>query len=169
MLKIVNNLSPFFQDCYRRISVREYARILGVSAPTASSRLSEYMKEGLLLQEKQRNYIFYLANRKNKVFIDLSRVYWNSKLSGLVSFLERELVNPAVVLFGSLSKGEAKQDSDLDIAIFAVKKGLDFGAFEKKLGRKVQVFWYNSLKGIQSEELANNITNGYLLSGKLKL
>ena len=35
MLNIINNLRPFIEDCYRRISVREYSRLLKVSPPTA--------------------------------------------------------------------------------------------------------------------------------------
>ncbi len=31
MLKIINNLKPFIEDNYRRISVREYARIQKIS------------------------------------------------------------------------------------------------------------------------------------------
>lgn len=166
MLKIFNDLRPFFEDCYRRISVREYAKIRGVSPPTASSILSYYRSEGLLLRDKYRNYILFYADKDSKDFVDLSRIYWRSRLKEIVSLIEDKLTAPVVVLFGSLSKAEVKPDSDVDLAIFASKRELDMALLEKKLNRKLQIFWFKSLKGVKNEELGNNIANGYILSGR---
>ncbi len=169
MLEIINNLKPFFEDCYRRINVREYSRLIKVSPPTASKLLSEYAKEGLLLIEKDRNYIFFFSNKNNKIFVDLSRIYWRIKLNDLVDFLDKKLTNPTIILFGSLSKAEVKQDSDIDIAIFSHKKELNLAYYKKKLKRKLQLFWFNSIKDIENKELANNIINGYILRGRIKI
>lgn len=169
MLKIINDIQPFFEDCYRRINVREYARIAGVTPPTASKMLSAYREEGLLCEEAYRNYMLFYANRESRDFLDLSRMYWRRKLSGLVSLVERSTSNPCIVLFGSLSKGEAKADSDVDIAVFGVRKEMEFSRFEKALGRKVQVFWDSSLGSMKNYELAKNIANGYVLFGRLEV
>ena len=169
MLKIINNLKPFFEDCYRRINVREYSRLIKVSPPTASKILFEFNKEGLLLIEKDRNYIFYYANKNNKLFIDLSRIYWSSKLAKLIDFLNKKLTNPSIILFGSLSKAETKNDSDIDICVIGHKKELDLKDFENNLKRKIQLFFFNSLEDIRNKELANNIINGYVLEGRLRL
>ncbi len=169
MLKIINDIRPFFDNCYARISVRQYARMMKITPPTASSLLKFYEMEGLLLSEKDRNYIMFYANRDSQIFIGLSRLYWQFKLNDLVLFLDSKLTSPTIVLFGSLSKAEAKPDSDIDLAIFAHKKAVDLGHYEKKLKRKVQVFWYNSLKDIVSKELANNIINGHVLTGRMVL
>jgi predicted nucleotidyltransferase len=168
MLEIINNLVPFFEDCYRRISVREYAKLVNISPPTASKLLAYYHKEGFLKKEEYRNYIFFYANKDNKQFIDFSRIYWKIKLKEIIEFANKKLLNPCMVLFGSLAKAEAKKDSDIDLAIFASKK-VDFSIFESKLKRKIQIFWFKSLKDIKSEELANNILNDYILNGRLKL
>ena len=169
MLKIINNLRVFFEDCYRRVNVREYAKIALISPPTASKLLASYKAEGLLLEEKYRNYIFYYANRENPVFKDLSRIYWRHALRELLDFLGKRLTMPAIMLFGSLAKAEVKQDSDIDLAVFALQKEIDTSEFERKLGRKVQLFWFTSLKDIKSKELANNIINGYTLKGRVVL
>ena len=52
MLKIINDLRPFFEDCYRRVNVREYAKIMHISPPTASKILDSYHHENLLCKEK---------------------------------------------------------------------------------------------------------------------
>jgi len=169
MLNIINNLKPFIEDCYRRINVREYSRLMKVSPPTASKILSEFNKEELLEIEKDRNYIFYHANKNNKLFIDLSRIYWKIKLEKLINFLNKNIINPTIILFGSLSKGETKNDSDLDICIIGHKKELNLKDFENNLKRKIQLFFFTSIEDIKNKELANNIINGYILNGRLKL
>ncbi len=167
MLEIINNLKPFIENCYRRISVREYAKIIGVSPPTASKILASYYAEGLLLKETYKNYLLFYANRDNSDFIDLSRMYWRQKLAEVIKFLEKNLTDPTIILFGSLPKAETKEDSDIDIAVFAKIKDIDVEIFEKKLKRKIQIFWFDSFSRIRNTELANNILNGYLLYGRI--
>jgi predicted nucleotidyltransferase len=169
MLNIINNLKPFFEDCYRRINVREYSRLMKISPPTASKILFELNKDELLLIEKERNYIFFYANKNNKIFIDLSRIYWRFVFMDLTDYLEKKLLNPAIILFGSLSKAETKKDSDIDICIFAHKKEVNLQNFEKKLKRKIQLLFFYTIKDINNIELANNLLNGYILEGKIKL
>ncbi len=169
MLRIFNNLKPFFEDNYRRINVREYARLTNISPPSASTLLKELKKEGLLKGEKERNYIFYVANREDKQFIDLSKIYWSYVLRkvGLLGYLEKEFLNlPLIILFGSLSKAEVKKDSDVDLAIFAPsKKSFSLGSFERKLKRKIQIFIFKSKEEVKNKELLNNILNGHILEG----
>jgi len=169
MLSIINNLKLFFEDCYRRINVREYSRLMGVSPPTASKILFSLNKEGLLLMNKENNYIFYYANKNNRIFIDLSRIYWRNKLSDFLDYANKQLLNPAIILFGSLAKAEAKTDSDIDLCILSHKKELNLSNFEKKIKRKIQLFHFNSIKEINNPELRNNILNGYILEGRIKL
>ena len=169
MLKIINDLWLFFEDCYRRINVREYAKIMRISPPTASKILDSYHSENLLSKEKFRNYLMFYANKESKQFIDLSRIYWGIKLKNLVDFMGNNLTSPTIILFGSLSKAEAKSDSDVDLAVFAHKKELNISSFEKKIKRKIQVFWFKSIKDIKNKELSNNIVNGFVLKGRLSL
>lgn len=168
MLKIINRLFPFFKDNYERIHVRKYSRITGVSPPTASKILKKLNKEGILNREEERNIIYYYANKDSKVFIDLLRIYWRLefKKKGLIKYLEEELINPLVILFGSFSKAEINKDSDIDLAIFtSSNKKLNFETFEKKLGRNFQVFTFNSRSDVKNKELLNNLLNGYIISG----
>jgi predicted nucleotidyltransferase len=169
MLNIINELKLFFEDCYRRINVREYSRIMKISPPTASKLLLEYSKMGLLLKEEYRNYIFYYANKNSKDFVDLSRIYWRSRLLEVINYLNSSLSNPTIILFGSLAKAEVKEDSDIDLCVIAEKKEIETSKFEKKLKRKIQLFFFSSSKDINSSELTNNILNGYILKGRIKI
>ena len=178
MLNIINNLKPFFEDCYLELGVREYSRIVGVSPPTASKLLKGFVDEELLKMRSERGYLLFRANRESEILRDLSKVYWRGRLKslGFIEFLNSEYNYPVIVLFGSLSKLEVHKDSDFDLVVFfgegkERKKGkreeLNLDKFEKKLGRKIQLFKFNSLKDV-GEDLKRNILNGYIIQGELK-
>ena len=168
MLKIFNDLKPFFKDNYRRINVREYARIVNISAPSASKLLSNFYKEGLLKKEYEKNYIYYFAKKESKLFVDLSRIFWFLQIenSGLIEYLQKELINQTIILYGSFSKAEVTQNSDIDLAIFTIsKKNLYLENFERKLQRRIQVFIFKNRDDVKNNELLNNILNGYVILG----
>lgn len=168
MLKIFNELEPFFKDNYERINVREYSRRTKMSPPTASKLLSEYEREGFLKKEKDKMYIYYVANKENKQFILLSRIYWQISFEKLTEYLKEELVSPVIILFGSFSKAEINKNSDVDIAVFSVSvKQLKLDKFEEKLKRKIQLFMFHSEHDVKNKELLKNIYNGHLMEGTL--
>jgi len=168
MLKIFNDLEPFFKDNYRRINVREYARLLNISPPSASKLLKLYTKEGLLVLEEDKNFLNFSVNKENSLFIHLSRTYWFQMFSktGLLDYLEKELLAPTVILFGSFAKAEVRKESDIDLAIFSsLQDELTFDLFEQKLQRKIQLFRYESREKVPTIELLNNILSGFILMG----
>ena len=167
MLEKINSLAPFFEDCYREISVREYAREVKISPPTASKVLKEFEKQGLLLMRKERGFLLFRINRESEIAKDISRIYWKVKLKEFINYLERNLHSDAIVLFGSLSKLEATEKSDIDIAVFSkIKKDLDLKKFEKNLGREIQMFIFDSFEKV-NKQLKPSILNGYLIRGNV--
>jgi len=167
MLNIFNEMGPFFEDNYRRINVREYARIRRISPPNASSVLKKLHKEGLLIVEKELRYHFFSANRKSALFIFLQRAYYLEKLENLLGFLEKEFIAPMIILFGSLAKAEARRNSDIDLAIFSPsKKNVDLKQYEKKLGRNIQLLTFKDRETLENNiDLLNSILNGIILRG----
>jgi len=167
MLKEINSLGVFFEDCYREISVREYAREMKISPPTASKTLKAFAKEGLLLSREDRGFILFRTNRESKIMELLSLIYWQTKLKELFDFLEEEFFSDAIILFGSLSKLEVREESDIDLAVITKhKKELKLDTFEKKYKRKIQLFVYPSLDKI-NKGLRLNISKGHLARGFL--
>jgi len=168
MLEIIDSLKLFFEDSYRRINVREYARLQKISPPTASKTLERLHKEKLLKKEIDKQYIYYSANPESDLFVDFSRIYWKLQFekAGMLKFLERELLNPVLILFGSLSKAEVKKDSDIDLAVFTpTKKELDLKKYERLLNRKIHLLMFSKRENVTNLNLLNNISNGYLMSG----
>ncbi len=169
MLGIINNLKPFFEDCHRRLGVREYARITNVSPPTASKILSSLTKEELLNKQQNRQYLLFWA-KNSPLFKSLAQIYWKQKFekTGLLDYLNKKFINPTIILFGSLAKGENTRDSDVDLAIISSKKQINLEIFEKKLKRKVQILSFTEILDI-NKELRNSIINGHVLEGKVRL
>jgi predicted nucleotidyltransferase len=167
MLKIINDLQPFIKDCYRRIHVREFAKLCKISPPTASKVLRGYEKEGLLSSEEDKGYILYFANKQNKDFIDLSRMYWRHVLQEFCQHVETTQHSPTIILFGSLAKAETTLDSDVDIVIISSGKVSNYAHIEQKIQRNIQLFHFKNRKNIKNKELGDNIVNGYVLRGRL--
>ncbi|MCF7866886.1 nucleotidyltransferase domain-containing protein [Candidatus Woesearchaeota archaeon] len=165
MLKIFNDLKPFFEDNYKRIHVREYAKIIAITPPTASKLLEAYLSERILKKEVDKQYNYYFANKESSTFKDLQNIYWKMKLQPLIDYIENQIIQPNIILFGSIAKSELQENSDIDIAIFAQsKKDLNLLPFEKTLKRNIQLFIFKNLEEVP-KELKNNILNGKIIGG----
>ena len=167
MLTIFNDLKHFFEDNYRRIHVREYAKLQNISPPTASKILEKYYKEDILKKEEEKGYYLFFANKENNLFIELQRTYYLKKFEGLITYIEKEVLNPVIILFGSFAKAEITKQSDIDIAIFTPsKRKIDFSKFESKFNRKIQVFIFkNKEQAEKNPELFKSILNGFKIGG----
>ncbi|MBT4539168.1 nucleotidyltransferase domain-containing protein [Candidatus Woesearchaeota archaeon] len=167
MLEIFNTLAYFFEDNYVKISVREFAKFKKISPPHASKLLNFFTREGLLTKEEDRRYHFFQANRENKLFVKLQQAYYTKYLEPLTFFLEEQFLDPVIILFGSFSKGEINENSDIDLAIFSpTKKPINLKKFESKFKREIQLFTFKDRESLnKNKELLHNILNGFLLSG----
>lgn len=172
MLKIFNELKPFLEDITAEIGVREYAKIMNISPPSASTLLKNYMKENILESRKFKRFLFFKAKTDSELFKDLLKLYniRTIKDSGIIEIIEDKYNFPAIILFGSFSKAENIPQSDIDLCIISdSKKELVLEKFEKKLGHKIQIFNFSSLEAIKNKDLLNNIINGILIKGAIKL
>ena len=165
-------LNIFLEEPGREFNVREAARILKISPATASKDLRNFVKQGLLKLRKERIFHLYRANTENDYYKDF-KVFYNIKKikdSGLIDALNKYYLKPAIVLFGSASKGEDTETSDLDLVIVSekTKEFPKLKEFERKIRRKVQLFRVKNIKELRNKHLVNNVLNGIVLQGRLK-
>ncbi len=160
MLKIFDELKPFFEDCYREISVRQYAGMIKISPPTASKTLKNLEKNGLLLSENKGIYIYFRANRESFVFKQLSKAYWFNVINALAEKIHEIIAFKRIILFGSLIKTENSLKSDIDLYLESEPREINIKEIEKKLNRKVQLHFINSMK---NENLKKNIEQGVVI------
>ncbi len=160
MLKIFDELNPFFADVYREVSVRQYALLAKISPPTASKQLKQYGKEELLLSNKKGVYIYFRANRESFLFKQLARLYWYSVLLPLTKKIHEEIAYQRIILFGSLIKAENTLKSDVDLYVENEARKIDVSPIEKILKRTVQLHFINAMK---NKNLKSNIENGVVI------
>lgn len=149
------------------------AKALEVSQPAVSKALPFLEKEEFikLKKDKESGRFSIELNRDNHKIMQLKRAD-NLKLiyeSGLADFLEKEFAGASIILFGSYSKGEDTNTSDIDFAVIGRKdKMIELEKYEKILNRKININFYDSWKNIH-KHLKNNILNGILLCGSVEL
>ncbi len=169
-------LQEFFDRPGHSFQLREMSRKSGISFPSVREHVRALEKEGFVGKVKEGVYESYLANTESERF----RLYKTMDMvvriheSGLLNALERELSYPtAIVLFGSCAEGTDTESSDADIFILATEKGIDLKKFENALKRGISLHFMDS-EGFRkarksSPELVNNIANGIVLYGYLKV
>lgn len=154
-----------------KLSQREIAKILKVSPTAVANSLNALRDCQLIKVEKTKTINFILFNRDEKKAVELKRVenLRNIYISGLSDYFETELAGGTVVLFGSYSRGEDTNTSDIDIAVVErTDKMLHLEEYEKALNRRINVNFYKSWAGIH-KYLKNGILNGILLHGGIEL
>ena len=67
-----------------------------------------------------------------------------------------------------MCKGDDIENSDIDIFVQAKEKGLNLVEYEKTLNRKISLFFKENFSKLNAE-LKNNIINGIVLKGYLKM
>lgn len=160
MLKIFNELKQFFEDVYREISVRQYAKEVKISPPTASKKLKEFVKEGILILNKRGIYFYFKANREEFIFKQLARLYWYSVLNPITEKIHGEIAYKRIILFGSLSKAENTIKSDVDLYLETEERKIDITNLQKLLNREIQLHF---IKSIKNENLKKNIEQGIII------
>lgn len=158
----------FFINPNSKLRVREIERLLSLPLPSVIKYCKELEEEGLLIIDKIGNVSFYTANKTHPNFLLEKKLYNIKSLyeCGLIEFLKSELSNPSIIVFGSYSKGEDREESDIDLYIQTPsKKEVKLNKFEDKLKRKIQIFRHNHIREIKNNDLINNIINGIILNG----
>ena len=162
----------FFNNPTTKMRVRQIERTLKAPLPSIIRYTKELESENTLKSSEIAGIRVYSADRASKNFIIEKKLFniYNLFNSGLIEYLIKEYNNSLIIVFGSYSKGEDIETSDIDIYIETLKKQVfNLEKFEKILQRKIQIFNYSNLDKIQNKELANNIINGLILNGFLEV
>jgi len=160
-------LGVFFEHPSKEFHLRELSRLLKLSIPTIISATDTLAKERLILKTKGKVITKVTANRENEEFIRHKRLYNLEKIydSGIIDYLSKTYHHPkSIILFGSYSRGDDIDSSDIDIAISTKKKlSLDLVRYEGILKRGVHIH-ETDLDKI-SKEFKANLANGIVLEG----
>ncbi len=171
---ITKLLETFFDDPLPEggFQLREISRKIDLAPKSVKLYLEELKKEDLIFKKEHRihKYPVYYANRDNNYFKFLKRlnIVRRIKESGLLDYLDKSCMPDAIVLFGSASEGEDGKDSDIDLYLQCKEIKLDLKQYERKIKRKISLFFEENFDKL-SNELKKNIINGDKLKGYLKI
>ena len=163
-------LQKFFDFPTKDFQMREISRITKISQPSVMNHLKALLKEGFVLKEKKGIYPTYRANRENELF----KIYRKTDIiqriyrTGLSEHVYNSCMPNAIILFGSASKGEDIENSDIDFFIQSSEKKIELKKYEKLLNRKISLFFKEDFSKL-SNEIKNNILNGIVVRGYLKV
>lgn len=166
-------MQEFFDFPRKGFQMREISRRVKLAQPSVVNHLKALQKDGLIIKVKDGIYPAFKANRENEDFEMLKKqnLVWRIHRCNLVSLLDEKLKPNCMVLFGSAARGEDTETSDVDIFVQAeeLEEGeLDLKKYEKILNRKIRLFFEPEIRAL-SKELLNNIINGQILYGYLKV
>ena len=163
-------LDVFFDNPTKEVHARELSRNTGLSIFSVLEAIKKLSKGELISVYKKGNMKIVKASHSTN-FVRAKRIrnLENIYNSGLIDYLNEAYDKPeAIILFGSYSRGDVIETSDIDIAIInkehkGHKNNLE--RFERILSRKISLHEID-LKKI-SKEFHNNLVNGIVLEGAI--
>jgi predicted nucleotidyltransferase len=177
MLQISNTINVaeiFFNEPTKHHYLIEISKKSKLAHTSTKKYLILLKKEGVIKEviEKKgkRSYPIFTAELNSNQYKNYKKIYNLIKIndSGIIDFLKDKLMPKSIILFGSYSRGEDIEDSDIDIFIESKKQDIDLNKFEKELKRKIELHFNESLNNYP-KELKNNIINGEILYGYLEI
>ncbi len=161
----------FFEQPMGRFGVRELARLTEFDTKTVMKYAKALLDEDIIIKKTPKGaFAYYEANRSSPLYRFEKKQSLLRKVikSGVLEFLDRRCRPRAVVLFGSVQKGTYHAKSDIDLFVQAPRTRVDLFRFNKNLGHEIRIFFDDNIDNL-SDGLRQNIYNGEVLSGTLKL
>jgi len=143
--------------------------MLKLGIPSVRNHVKKLEKCGFVKKAKEGIYASYISTRNEKFKIyKRNDILLRIQESGLLYFLQDTFVPDAIVLFGSASRGEDVESSDIDLFLVAKEKEVNLKKFEETLKRKINLHFEERVSDIP-KELLNNLINGIVVYGYLKV
>ena len=166
-------LTLFLENPYTGYYLRESARILDMDPMTVKRSLEILVKDEFLINYEEKNRILYQANLESPALRHFKISYNLSWLQekNLVEFITNKMKSvTSIMLFGSFSKGENDENSDIDIVIISQSKDKPIAELTNLLNKDVNLLnftpaqWANQSKKNRAFYL-DVIIDGVLLYG----
>ena len=163
----------FFKKPLYSYHLREICRLLNWSPVKVRSYLKTLKENGLIVEYREKNLALFKSCIGKESFKRYKLVYNLLQAYKIAEILEEKLEYfDAIILFGSSSRGEDTERSDFDICIIGSKEvEINLEKIEKELNRKISLLFIEELKELKrkNKELLNNLINGFVLRGYLKV
>jgi predicted nucleotidyltransferase len=159
-------LSVFFKEPTTRHYLKEISRKAGAAHTSVSNiiKSTKYIKKEIEIRNT-REFPHYISIQ-NQEFYQEKLLFNLKELRPLTNYLRDNLMPDCIVLFGSYSRGEDTEDSDIELFIQCKEENINLKEFDKTLRRKIHLIFRNNFRNLP-KDLKNNIINGISLYGAL--
>ena len=159
-------LFPIFKYPTKGLSLREIAKISSLSHTYVRKKIKFLVEEDIVFVEKRHSAHYVYGNYNNERFIEMKKYYNLLSLTDLKEFLIKRYSPKVIILFGSYSRGEDTEKSDIDLYVEGVpliNDDKNLKSFEEQLCRKIDLFTKPLAE--YPQELIENIINGIRIYG----
>ena len=166
-----NIFEQFFYSGLTRLQTSGLIKKTGYDFKTIKKYLKNLAKLDLIKEHKDLNIPTYEANYRNKFFLNIKREKMLNDIftGGFPQHLNNKLGETACILFGSCARGDYYEDSDIDLFIQSKKMKLDLSKYEKKLKRKINLFFEEKWQNLSEGMKTGLLNDGIAINGRLKL
>jgi predicted nucleotidyltransferase len=160
----------FFEHPNKEFQIRGIAKSLKFPKSNVEREIANLIGQGIVIKRKGNVFPYFIADESNQFYKFHKREYVLKKIlqSGLVDYLEENLRPKCIILFGSFAKAEYTDASDIDLFVQSEDSKINLDIFEKRLKHKINILFETNLNKL-SPELFNNILNGNILKGFIKI
>src|SRR3989344_1902540 len=153
----------FFKEPTKIHFIREISRKVKLAPTSVRKHIQTLLKEEMIIKKKGAPFDGFVAHRDSEKFRFYKRAHNFASLFELKQLIVEELAPQEIRVFGSYSRGEDIEESDIDILILSkIKRELKYKEIEKKLERKIHCIFVSSFKELD-KSLQENILRGWVL------
>ncbi|MFH1211361.1 MAG: nucleotidyltransferase domain-containing protein [Candidatus Woesearchaeota archaeon] len=158
----------FFENPGKEFYLRQISRLAKIPKTTVSRRIALLLEEKIIKKAEAEPYSRFIADTESPAYIFYKKQFILEKIfkSGIIEYIADKTHPKAIILFGSCAKGEYTKDSDIDLFVQSPETELSLKRF--RLSHGINIIFSDSLQKI-SENLRNNIINGVILYGLIRL
>ena len=158
-------LEVFFIEPTMIHFIKEISKKIALAPVSVRNYIEDLQNENLIRKKEAKPFNGFVANRESEKFTFYKKVYNIYTLRELTEFLVSEYYPKVIIVFGSYSRGEDVESSDIDLFLLSKsKKDIELKTFEKKLQREIHVIAVNDVKKLDNK-LIKKIYGGVTLYG----
>ncbi len=146
----------FFNYSTKQWHFEELVNTSGLTRTNTNLWLKRLMKESLITRIKPRGKMPYYLSKYSDAKFKVQKKVFALQQFEKTGFLEHLSSLPAktVIIFGSFSRADWHNESDIDLFIYGPADNFEKGHYEKVFHREIQVFHYEHEKDIKRLEPA---------------
>lgn len=167
-----NNVLELFFNSPRHWHFEELRNKSGLSKSRLTKWLKSFEKEDLIKRIKEKGRMpYYVGNFDNSGFKNKKRLFGLNTLneSGLLNHLSTLKGAKVVILFGSFSRCDWYENSDIDIFIYGNDDYFEQGKYELKLNREIQIQNVKDKKDLKRiDKMLPYIISGSFIKGSIQ-